>query len=104
MKWSTKPIRAGDTGTMVYGYERLNLQGWMQFAVGSLFALTMWTLNLHERPKIDSSLVSPPAICVGLARHACLSLLLLSFGLSNASCQCLCFVLEHQCNEDSIMA
>jgi hypothetical protein len=29
----------------------------MQFAVGSLLALTMWTLNLHEKPKIDKDLV-----------------------------------------------
>ena len=29
----------------------------MQFAVGSLLALSMWTLNLHEKPKIDKDLV-----------------------------------------------
>ncbi len=29
----------------------------MQFAVGSVLALTMWALNLHERPKLDKDLV-----------------------------------------------
>ena len=29
----------------------------MQFAVGSALALTMWTLNLHERPKVDGELI-----------------------------------------------
>ena len=30
----------------------------LQFAVGSVLALTMWTLNLHEKPKVDKDLVS----------------------------------------------
>lgn len=29
----------------------------VQFAVGSALALTMWTLNLHERPKVDGELI-----------------------------------------------
>ncbi|CAL8460892.1 g423 [Coccomyxa elongata] len=29
----------------------------LQFAVGSLLALSMWTLNLHEKPKIDKDLI-----------------------------------------------
>ena len=29
----------------------------VQFAVGSLLALGMWTLNLHEKPKVDKDLV-----------------------------------------------
>ena len=29
----------------------------MQFAVGSLLAVSMWTLNLHEKPKVDKDLV-----------------------------------------------
>ena len=30
----------------------------LQFAVGSVLALTMWVLNLHERPQVDKDLVS----------------------------------------------
>lgn len=29
----------------------------VQFAVGSVLALVMWTLNLHEKPKVDKDLV-----------------------------------------------
>ena len=29
----------------------------VQFAVGSMLALGMWTLNLHEKPKVDKDLV-----------------------------------------------
>ncbi|CAK0747801.1 holo-[acyl-carrier-protein] synthase [Coccomyxa viridis] len=29
----------------------------LQFAVGSVLALTMWTLNLHEKPKVDKDLI-----------------------------------------------
>jgi hypothetical protein len=30
-----------------------------QFAVGSVLALTMWTLGLHGKPKVDKDLVPP---------------------------------------------
>ena len=30
----------------------------IQFGVGSLMALTMWTLRLHERPKLEEDTVS----------------------------------------------
>ncbi|EIE22016.1 Tpt phosphate/phosphoenolpyruvate translocator [Coccomyxa subellipsoidea C-169] len=29
----------------------------LQFAVGSLLAVSMWTLNLHEKPKVDKDLI-----------------------------------------------
>ena len=29
----------------------------VQFAVGGVLALTMWTLNLHSKPKVDKDLV-----------------------------------------------
>ncbi|KAK9846393.1 hypothetical protein WJX81_002918 [Elliptochloris bilobata] len=29
----------------------------LQFAVGSVLALTMWTLNLHSKPKVDKDLI-----------------------------------------------
>jgi len=30
--------------------------------VGSVLALTMWTLNLHEKPKVDKDLVGHPVL------------------------------------------
>ena len=29
----------------------------LQFGVGSVIALSMWTLNLHKRPKLDKDLL-----------------------------------------------
>lgn len=50
-----------------------------QFAVGGVVALTMWTLNLHEKPKIDKDLVLPssrrPRSCASHHSHAVVAIL-----------------------------
>ena len=32
---------------------------YLQFGAGSVIALTMWALNLHEKPKITKDMVRP---------------------------------------------
>ena len=64
----------------------------LQFAVGSVLALTMWTLNLHEKPKVDKDLVSnAPPTChswhAGIQRCLCaISLLALGGSMLLHTC------------------
>ena len=65
-----------------------------QFAVGSVLALTMWTLGLHGKPKVDKDLVPPPAR-PSVAQSALLLWCYMPHGISYGEYRLLECMLQH---------
>lgn len=54
--YSATALHASSLRSMLTEADRLGHA--LQFGVGAVMALTMWLLNLHQRPKLDKNVVS----------------------------------------------